>query len=235
MNSKIVAIHQPNFFPWLGYFNKIHCSDCFIIMDNVQFPETGRGSWINRVKLLVQGIPKWNTMPVMRTYHGYRIIAEMQIDDSSPWRSKFLKTIRANYAKAAYFNSVLEIIEPLVMFPSSSVADFNINAITTLCEIVGIDTAKMIRGTSLDVSGNATELLIAMTNAADGTSYVCGGGSDGYQEDDLFAQNNIQLVYQNFKHPEYPQCGSSEFIPGQSIIDVLMNCGVSNTKELITA
>lgn len=235
MNPRLVAIHQPNFFPWLGYFNKLHRADCFILMDNVQFPETGRGSWINRVKLVVQGTPKWITMPVVRSYNGFRTIAEMEIDDSSLWRRKFLSTVRANYAKSRCFRAVMELLEPLVMFQTSSVAEFNINVITVLADALEIDPAKMIRGSSLKAVGNATDLLISMTVAAGGTAYLCGGGAGGYQEDKLFDDNNVELVYQNFHHPEYHQCGNTDFIPGQSIIDALMNCGISGTRKLITA
>ena len=69
MTSKVVSIHQPNFFPWLGYFEKIVRSDYFIFLDNVQFPKKG-GSWTNRVKLIVSGQPKWLTANINRQYHG---------------------------------------------------------------------------------------------------------------------------------------------------------------------
>ena len=76
--KKVVAIHQPNFFPWLGFFNKVACSDVFILMDNVQFPKKG-GSWSNRVQLAINGQAAWVTMPVVRSFHGTRIIKDMQI------------------------------------------------------------------------------------------------------------------------------------------------------------
>ena len=73
----IVAIHQPNFFPWLGFFDKIARADVFCLLDNVQFPKTG-GTWINRVQLWINGKAAWATAPVDRSYSGVRRIREMQ-------------------------------------------------------------------------------------------------------------------------------------------------------------
>ena len=91
--NKVVAIHQPTFFPWLGYFNKIARCDQFVVLDSVQFPKKG-GTWSNRVKLLLNGQAGWVTMPVERNYHGVRSYAEMCIDNGTPWRDKLVQTIR---------------------------------------------------------------------------------------------------------------------------------------------
>ena len=68
----LVAIHQPNFFPWLGYFDKIRRADFFILLDDVQYPKTGAGSWSNRVKVMINGEGRWLTAPVDRSFHGTR-------------------------------------------------------------------------------------------------------------------------------------------------------------------
>ncbi|HMT10176.1 MAG TPA: WbqC family protein, partial [Ignavibacteria bacterium] len=88
---KIAAIHQPSFFPWLGFFNKIVRSDVFVILDNVQFPKTG-GYWANRVKLVVGGKGEWVTMPINRSYSGTKNINEIEIDKSRSWNQKMLKS-----------------------------------------------------------------------------------------------------------------------------------------------
>ena len=89
---KVVAIHQPNFFPWLGYFDKLARADVFVELNSVQFPKTG-GTWTNRVRLMIGGKPQWFTVPVIRSYHGLRTIGEMEINPSEPWRVKFLRTV----------------------------------------------------------------------------------------------------------------------------------------------
>lgn len=232
-NYKIVAIHQPNFFPWLGYFDKIARSDVFILLDNVQFPKTGRGTWVNRVKLSINGSAAWVTLPVTRKCSGTRLISEMMINNEKDWRGKLIKTLQANYGKAPFYREIMPAIEVTIINPVGSLAEFNIVAIRSLSNLLGIDTKKLILGSSLQTEGSSTELLISMTQAVSGTAYLCGGGADGYQEDGKFAAAGIELVYQNFKHPVYPQHRSPEFISGLSILDALMNCGVHITKKLL--
>jgi len=75
--GRVVAIHQPNFLPWLGYFDKLARADTFVLLDSVQFPKRN-GTWMNRVKLLVGGEPGWITVPIVRAYHG--------LGGASSWR-----------------------------------------------------------------------------------------------------------------------------------------------------
>ncbi len=229
--SKIVAIHQPNFFPWLGFFDKICCSDVFVLMDNVQFPKKG-GTWTNRVRVKIADKAAWITMPVKRDYHGVRAINQMEINDSSPWRRKLLTTIEVNYSKAPFFSEGMSFLEPLLNFQTLSVSDFNIHAIRAFASMAGWEK-KLVLGSSLNAHGSATELLIEMTKAVGGSAYLCGGGADGYQIDGMFKDSGLDLIYQNFVHPTYSQYGTTEFIPGLSIVDVLVNLGLDGCKSLL--
>ena len=230
--STVVAIHQPNFFPWLGYFNKISRSDVFILMDNVQFPKKG-GSWSNRVQLAIDGQATWVTMPVVRSFHGTRTIHDMQINSSTPWRDKLLKTVQISYARAPFFEQVFPLFKDMVNNPTDRLMDYNEAAIRAIADAIGLDTSGLVIGSTLDTAGAATDLLISMTRAVGGTAYLCGGGASGYQEDDKFAQAGLELVYQQFHHPIYPQINTSEFVPGLSILDSLMNCGIDGTRSLL--
>lgn len=232
MAEKIVAIHQPNFLPWLGYFDKIASSDAFVVMDNAQFPKKG-GSWSNRVKLAIAGKPAWVTVPIVRAYHGVRAVREMEIDDSSPWRSKLLKTIQMNYARSPHLDDVHPLLTEIISFPSRNLAEFNLFGIHRLSEALGIDTSKLVLGSDLGAQGTATDLLIAMVKAVAGTTYLCGGGASGYQDDAEFARQGIRLQYQSFSHPEYDQGARSEFQVGLSIADALLWCGIEGTAGLL--
>ena len=231
-DSPIVAIHQPNFFPWLGYFNKIARSDLFIVLDNVQFPKTG-GTWMNRVRLLVDGKPKWVTMPLCRTYQGVRIIRDVEIDNQLPWRARLLNTLRQYYSRAPYYQTVFSFLETVINNATERLTDFNLKALRALSRPLGMDPGKWILGTSLSVEGSATELLITMVKAVGGNAYLCGGGADGYQEDRKFSSSGIGLVYQGFEHPVYSQQGKRDFVPGLSIIDALMHCGFEQTRDFV--
>jgi hypothetical protein len=229
---KVVAIHQPNFFPWLGYFDKIARADVFIFLDNVQFPKTG-GTWINRTQLAVGGRAKWVTVPIVRAYHGTRAVHEMKIDNNSPWRARLLKTIHMNYARAPFFGAVFPFLTEHVENPTESLSQYNIAAIRALAEVLGLDQSKFVLGSTLSVEGNATHLLIAMTQAVGASAYLCGGGASGYQRDDEFRAATIDLIHQDYEHPPYPQANTAEFVPGLSVIDALMNCGLEGTQALI--
>lgn len=229
---KVVAIHQPNFFPWLGFFDKLARSDVFILMDNVQYPKKG-GGWGNRVQLIINGQAAWVTMPVVRSYHGTRLIRDMQINDSTPWREKLLKAIQTNYARSPFFDQIFPLFENLVDNPTNNLANYNEAAIRATATALGLDASKLVLGSTLDVAGEATDLLISVTRAVGGTGYLCGGGADNYQENNKFVQARIGLIYQRFQHPVYPQINTSAFVPGLSILDALMNCGINGTRSLI--
>jgi hypothetical protein len=229
-----VAIHQPTFFPWLGYFDKIVRADVFVVLDHVQFPKSRPGSWLNRVQLSVGGRPAWVTMPVVRTYHGLRRIDEMAIDNTSPWRRKLLQLLRSSYGRAPAFAEVFPIVAPLVENATDCLVDYNLAAIEALCERLGIGTAHLVRSSTLQVAGHATELLVGLVQCVGGRVYLAGGGAGGYQEDALFHAAGLELEYQRFQHPVYAQRGAVDFVPGLSILDALFNCGFADTAALLT-
>lgn len=219
--EKIVAIHQPNFFPWLGYFDKIARAEAFIFLDEVAYPKSGSGagSWSNRVRINIQGSPAWFGCPVRRE-PGTQLIRDMRIDDAQPWRKKLLKTLEMNYRRAPRYEQVMPILESLISFESDNLADFNIEVICALCDVLGLKT-RFFRQGDLGGEGAATRLLIDLVKKAGSNAYLCGGGASGYQEDHLFAENGIKLIYQDFEPFVY---GAPErFLPGLSVIDFLMH------------
>lgn len=233
-SRKVVAIHQPNFFPWLGYFDKIARAGVFLVMDNVQFPRTGAGTWINRVRLIVGGYPRWVTMPIVRAHHGLRRIDEMRINNTTPWRAKLLKTVQMNYGRAPCFDAVFPFLTKLVENPTDDLVEYNLSAIRSLATALQIDTSKFTLGSSLGVGEKSgTDLLISMVKAVGGTAYLCGSGAVAYQQDDRFETEGLELIYQNFQHPTYVQANTQEFVPGLSVIDALMNCGFEKTGALL--
>ncbi len=232
--GKIVAIHQPNFFPWLGYFDKIARSDIFIFLDDVQFPKKG-GVWTNRVKLMIAGEDKWITCPINRAYHGVLRVNEVYFANNDSWRVKLHRTLDSNYRRHPYFEETMHVISSLIDYSNDNVADFNANAITTIAEHLGLDVSRIIRSSDIPVTGHSNELLSALTLALGGDVYMCGGGADEYQDEAIFLKNNLELRRQNFVHPKYEQFkNSGDFVAGLSILDALMNLGFNGVqKDLI--
>jgi hypothetical protein len=229
---RVVAIHQPNFFPWLGYFDKIRRADVFVVLDNVQFQKTG-GTWSNRVMLNVGGKAQWVTAPVVRTYHGVRAISEIEFDQSIPWRDRIVKTIEFNYRRAAAFDCTFPHLLPLLTATSTKMLAHNLAAIHGLTSLLGLDARKLVLASSLGADGHSTELLINITRAVGGSAYLAGSGAAGYQQDELFERAGLELRHQRFEHPVYPQRNAAEFIPGLSVIDALLNVGVEATRRLL--
>ena len=229
----IVAIHQPNFFPWLGYFDKIACCDAFVILDDVQFPRTGAGAYSNRVKVFISGEPRWVTAPISRNHSGVRNINEMEFSADQPWRDKILRTIEMNYKKATFFEEMFSFVEVLINNSENNIAEYNSKAVLSICEELGFRQDKLFWSSKLAHKGDSNELLVSLTKAVGGDTYMCGGGAGGYQDDAVFASAGIELKRQNFQHPEYPQHNSPPFQAGLSIIDVVANIGWAGTAELL--
>ena len=232
MSDKTVAIHQPNFFPWLGYFAKIATSDAFVFFDDVQFPKTG-GVWSNRVKLLISDEARWATAAIDRNYHGTRTIREMHFLVDNPWREKLLKSIEGNYRHHPAFADTMERLAPLLLNKESNIAEYNIQAVTTIAQCLGLDTHKLHRSSDLSHEGSANELLCSITRLVGGTIYMCGGGAGGYQDESVFNVRGVTLRHQSFVHPVYPQRGRQDFVAGLSIIDAAMNLGWDGVKQLL--
>jgi len=215
----IVAIHQPNFLPWIGYFYKMYKSDIFVFLDNVQF---SKNSYQNRVKIKTSQGAQWLTLPVFHKFG--QLTKDVRINNNEKWKEKHLKTIELNYKKAPYFNQIYNLL--VKVYTNNKwelMTDFNIELITAICNFLDIKT-KTIRASSLNTSGSATELLIDIVKKVGGDIYLSGKGGMKYQDENRFKEENITLIYTNFKHPVYPQLWG-EFIEGLSIIDLLFNCG----------
>ncbi len=229
----IVAAHQPNFLPWLGFFDKLVRADVLVLLDDVQFPRTGAGVWTNRVRIVVAGEPQWITVPILRAGRGVQLVNEVRIDDSQPWRKKLLRTIELNYSKAAAFGETFSLVRSLVETDSELLAEYNDRNLRRLAAELGLDESKLVRSSELAVESAGTDLLIAVTRAVGGTVYLSGDGAGGYQDDERFAQAGLELRFQEYEHPEYPQLAPAP-VPGLSIVDALLNCGFDGTRALVT-
>lgn len=230
--NKIVAIHQPNFFPWLGYFDKIARSDEFIFLDDVQFVKTG-GVWTNRVKFIISGNQNWFTASVDRNYHGFKSINEIFFLNSNFWKKKLLTTLELNYKKHPFYFETMDLIVPLIEYDNDNVSDFNINAIEKIHSSLATRKTIFTRSSNLKLKDvYSSELLSKLVRVSGGTSYLCGGGSSGYLNKTIFKKNNQKIIMQNFNPFCYHQKNNkNDFFGGLSIIDVLMNLGFEDLQS----
>ncbi|WP_448208558.1 WbqC family protein [Azospirillum sp. sgz302134] len=228
----VVAIHQPNFLPWLGFFDKIARADIFVVLDNVALQRTG-GNYTNHVRILMGGRPAWITVPVVRGEDARSRIDQARIAENGVWRRKLIRAIEQNYARTRCFAEVFPALLPLLETDTSGLRDFNLAGIRGLCAMMGVDAGKLVLASELPVEGRATDLLAGIVKAVGGTTYLVGGGAGGYQEDAVFAAAGIDVLRQDFVHPRYEQRGSENFVAGLSIVDALMNCGPAAVARML--
>ena len=221
---KVCSIHQPNFFPWLGFFDKIKKSDIFVFMDNVERPHS-HGSWVNQVMLNYNNNAKFFTAPISRQKSremNSLMIKDAYFDENQNWRAKMLKMLKINYSKSKNYLAIIDFIELIIMNPESNIANYNINAIEQISKLLKINTTFIRQSEIINVNNNlsATPLIVNIIKNINVKKYICGNGY-AKQQDELFKEANIELIYQNFIPKPY---GNPEkFIPGLSIIDYMMN------------
>ena len=112
-------------------------------------------------------------------------------------------------------------------------SELNIHLIKSVLRILRISDHTLLTSSSLKKNGKSNHLLCSLIKSVDGDSYLCGAGSSEYLDTEIFKNNNIGIVYQNYNDIEYPQINTIKFFAGLSIIDALMNCGASKTRELV--
>lgn len=230
----IVAIHQPNFFPWLGFFRKIALADVFVFLDCVQYPRTSHGNWLNRVALLINGKSTWVTCPVNRT-QGTRTIRNISMSSKAAWSSKFRRTIKQHYGNHPYSRTMLPFVSELIDNTTESLAAFNIEAIVSLAQLLKLE-CRFIRQSNLSSSAafeqRGSHRLAAICTELGATHYLAGDGSQEYEQPEAYAQRGITLEYSGFRSPPYPQKGSFDFVSGLSVLDALFNCGPDPSRFL---
>jgi WbqC-like protein len=224
----LVAIHQPNFLPWLGWFDKLARADVFILLDTAAHQHTG-SNYTNRVKIMAGGEPRWITIPVARGSDQRSRIDRLRVAGNGVWRRKMRATFEQSYAKAPYFDGAMPIVDSMLAAETDLLCELNLIALGAIAAALGLPSERMLRASTIAGEGEAentgTDRLVALVRAVGGDAYLAGHGADGYQEDERFAAAGITVEYQHYHPPPYRQLHAGAFVPGLSAIDALMNLG----------
>lgn len=225
---KTVAIHQPNYLPWLGYFYKIASCDMFVLLSNVQY---AKNSIINRSKIKTSQGASWLTIGVLTKGKPNQLISEVKINNNVLWRDTHWKSISQNYARAPHFDEYKEAFAGFYQRYWERLAELNEELIRSICQMLGIENTKFIKASDINVSGSGTELLINICKEVGANTYLSGFGGAKYMDEDKFRDAGIELRYYDFKHPVYHQLWG-DFIPNLSVIDLLFNEGDKSLQIL---
>lgn len=226
---KRVAIQQPNYFPWLGYFAKIARADVFVFLDDVAYQSGNAASVTSRTRVKTANGPVLLSVPVRKAVSG--LICDTTIDDSGKWAHKHLQTFRFAYAKSRHLDEVLPLVERVLGGGHERLAALNADGVRAVCEYLSIPT-PLVLASSLGVASaekNARIVEICARLGAD--TYLSGAGARRYNDPALFASRGIALEYAGYQAPEYPQL-HGPFVPGLSVLDALFNCGPGTGRLL---
>lgn len=227
----VVAIHQPEHLPWLGFFNKMANADEFVILDNVQYRKR---YFQNRNKILVNGGDMYIGVPVRLDDYREKTIADMEIytDKEVPWENKYLKAIEYNYKRHPFFYEYYPFFEDLIGRHMKSLYDFNMAIITYFAEALKIST-KFIKASELFPVGSKSDLILDISKRAGADVYLSGPAGRDYMDLDKYEKENVEVWFNDFKHPQYPQKGTEQFVPYLSTLDLLMNVGAERGRDII--
>ncbi|HAP01814.1 MAG TPA: hypothetical protein DCQ93_07830, partial [Bacteroidetes bacterium] len=186
--EKVIGIHQPNFIPWLGYFNKIYSSDVFVILDNVDYQSGNANSITNRTKIKTAQGELFISVPVKKNAES-KLIKDIAIDNAQPWQKKMLKTIQLNYSKGKFFNEIFPLIENSLNEKTELLCALNVSLLKIFCEKLNI-TTPMLRASEMNLSSDEkNNRIIEICTQLGGTIYQSGSGARKYNDEEMFAAN----------------------------------------------
>jgi len=224
----IVSVHQPQYIPWLGFFDKIKRSDCFVFLDLVQYKPR---EFQNRNKICTKDGWLWLTVPVISKGQGRQKIADVLIDNESNWQNKHWGGIRSGYARAPFFKQHSSFFEEVYSVKWGKLTDLNVHIIKYILQQLHIDTPLRFES-EIGTTCESTERIIEICRKLNADTYLSGMGGKDYLNEERFKEENIKLEYQHYHHPVYRQVFDAPFISHLSVIDLLFNEGEKSARVI---
>jgi hypothetical protein len=227
-----IAIHQPQYMPWPGYFHKMASVDLFVVLDDVQFK---KNEWQHRNR--IRNSKGWQWLSVPTTYKFPQKINEVVIDNSQEWRKSHRLSLETCYGKSRFGKELMPFFDRFFERSFSTIDQLNTESVRLLAGLLGIAT-PVVRSSEHHIDGVSTERLVAICRNCNATTYLAGAGGHDYMDLSLFENAKIKVEFQDFHTPRYPQHWSEndhDFIPALSAIDLVFNCGPDSKNILMGA
>ena len=227
-----IAMMQPTFLPWLGFFELICKSDIFIILDDFQF---SKQSFQQRNRLFVnQGQLGWYSVPVNQAKSFKVPLNKTIINYSIPWQKKMWKRIEQNYRKAKFFNELYAHIKEWLKINYKSLAELNTSFIFLVCRLIKIDI-EFRYSSQFETKQKRSERVLELAQWCKADCYLAAKGSFEYMlKDNVFPVEDIEVLFQDFQPQPYQQLNATNgFEPYLSILDTLFNIGPIETETLL--
>ena len=225
----ILTAHQPVYLPWLGLFHKIALAETFVYFDQVQYLPK---DWMNRNKIRTKSGSIWLTVPVLRK--GYRDLktSEIEINNSTNWQKKHLRSISLNYKKSPYFENYIPFFEDVYSRKWEFLGDLNEYMLKWFLDELGIKV-NFLNAKNFKFEGEKSSLILNMCKKLDASTYIFGTLGKDYANVHEFEKNNVKLIFQDYNHPKYSQL-YSEFVSHLSVIDLLFNHGPKSLEIILS-
>lgn len=223
-----IAIHQPQYIPWIPYFLKIEKSDIFILLDSVDFQKNGLQ---NRNEIKTGQGRHWLTVPVSQKL-GQKIF-ETKINNNLNWRKKHLQTIKNCYSKSNFYNDYINSFEKIYNQEWTSLNDLNNEIIKMMMKWLNIDV-PIIKSSEINANGSGSDLILDICKKNNATEYISGIGGKNYINEESFNDAGIKINFLENRLPSsypqlYPKVG---FFNDLSAVDIIFNCG-EGWKEIL--
>ncbi|HOS96086.1 MAG TPA: WbqC family protein [Deltaproteobacteria bacterium] len=224
----ILSAARPYFCPHPGYFARILASDCFVVLDTVQFP---RGTtWITRNRFKNDQGTLWLTVPVRKKGLGLQKISDVQVCRDERWRHKHLASLRQAYGNAPYLDEHLGIFERLFLSGPDALCEMNVEFIAHVLAGLGCST-RVVRLSEIGVAASGARLLVELCRALGADRFLVQDSARKWLDADLFEDADIGISYVKSRVPVYPQLWGP-FIPNTSVFDLLFTCGPRSRQYL---
>jgi hypothetical protein len=211
----------------LGYIDKIDQADCFVLLDDVQFK---KNEWQNRNRIKTASGWQWLTVPVLQ--HFPQRISEVRINNAVAWSRKHLQALISNYARAPFFAIHRPFFAEVYARQWTCLADLNESILRYIVEVLGIQTPLVLASSlALPDCDQATDRLIALSQALGADTYLSGVGGRDYLDLGRFEAAGLQVCFQAFQCAGYPQ-RFGVFEPNLSVVDLVFNCGAQSLQVL---
>jgi len=226
----IVSINQPAYLPWLGYFHRIAASDLHIVLDHVQFE---KNSFVNRNRIRTATGTTWLTVPVLTKGKFKELpISELTINTTEDWQGKHWRTIQQNYGKAQHFAEHAGFFESVYTRTWTHLLPLCMEITAYLLQSFGIST-PFRSSSEMSPAQTKSELVLELCKSVGADTYLSGILGKQYLDEASFRRAGIRVLYQDYKHPTYPQYRAAGFEPHLSAIDLLFNCGPESRSILL--
>tara|TARA_B100001971_G_C18218108_1_gene555243 strand:- start:406 stop:1146 length:741 start_codon:yes stop_codon:yes gene_type:complete len=228
--KKIIAILQPGFLPWLGFFEQMEVADIFVYLDDVQYTKQ---DWRNRNYIKANGAKTLLTVPVGKVPSD-TMLRDVNISKDPKWANKHINLIQNAYRKSAFFGEVFDGLKSIYQKPTDDLVSFDLELTEYLCQHMGVSTPISFASNAPKTTDDKNLRLIEICKFFDADVFYDGKAAKDFIDIGLFKKSGIDVIFQDYQHPEYTQLGD-KFIPYMSALDLVFNEGPSSLDIILSS